>query len=76
MKRCTKCQDCKSHWFSVLRGTGQGRVIYPPFYFIFINALMYELEESELGMCFNHINCCCPTVADDVVLISFSKAAM
>ena len=26
-------------------------------------------------MCFNHINCCCPTVADDMVLISFSKAA-
>ena len=27
-------------------------------------------------MCFYHINCCCPTVADDMVLISFSKAAL
>ena len=53
--------------FRVIRGTGQGRVISPPFYLIFINDLMYEPEESKLGMCFYHIYCCCPTVADDLV---------
>ena len=35
MKSCVKCQNCKSRWFSVLRGTEQGRVISPPFYLIF-----------------------------------------
>ena len=60
----------------MLRGTGQGRVISPPIYLLFINDLMYEIENSKLGMCFYHISCCCPTVADDMVLISFSKAAL
>ena len=55
MKSCVKCQNCKSGWFSVLRGTGQGRVISPPFYLVFINDLMYELENSKLGMCYYHI---------------------
>ena len=34
---------------------------------------MYELEASDLGMYFYHVNCSCPTVADNIVLISFSK---
>ena len=43
---------------------------------MYINCLMYELENSKLGFWFIDISCSCPTVADDLLLVSFSKAGL
>ena len=74
MSSCVRHQDCKSDWFPILQGTRQGGVISPFLYLIFLNDLLYELEASGLGMCFYNVDLSCPTVADDMLVESYSKA--
>lgn len=76
MYSCVKCQGHRSHWFQVLQGTRQGGVLSPFLYLLFINDLLYQLESSGLGFCIYDINCCCPTVADDMLLASYSKTGL
>ena len=76
MESCVKGHSSKSDWFSISQGTRQGGVISPLLYLIFINDLLYELEASGFGIGLHDINCCSPTVADDMVLVSYSKYGM
>ena len=73
---CVKNHGIKSGWFKILQGTGQGRVNSQFAYLMYINGLMYELENSKLSFWFIDISCSCPTVADDMLLVSFSKASL
>ena len=45
-------------------------------YLVFINGLIKEREASNKGLCFYEINVGSPTVADDMVLMSFSKKGL
>ena len=49
---------------------------YPLLYLLFIDGLIKEIELSQHGMCIYGMNAACPTVADDMVLISFSKKGL
>ncbi|KAH3698031.1 hypothetical protein DPMN_085546 [Dreissena polymorpha] len=45
-------------------------------YSISYNGLISELEESGNGVCLYDINMSAPTVADDMVLVSYSRAGL
>lgn len=76
MESRVKYQGCTSAWFKILQGSRQGGVISPPSYLMFINDLLRELKASGYGFCIYNINFSSPTVADDMVLISFSKQGL
>ena len=59
-----KCSD----WFPVK----QAGKTSPTLYLLFINGLIYEIEHSGFGLCMFDMPICCPTVADDKVLLSYS----
>ena len=62
--------------FSILQGTRQGGLSSPMLYLLFINDLINELQQSGLGMFIYDYNFSCPTVADDMCLVSFSKTGL
>ena len=51
----------------------QDGVISPFLFLINTNELLWELDSSGLGICVLNIKCGSPAVADDVLLMSFSK---
>ena len=65
-----------SDWVHILQGTKQGGVSSHLLYLVYINALIEELQSSGLGFCVSNISAWSPTVADDMVLISFSKIGL
>ena len=73
MKSVVKYKGLTSDWFPVLQGTRQGGISSPKLYLLFINGLIQELENSQLGICIYNKCFCSPTVADDMCLASFSK---
>ena len=63
----------KSRLFRVFKGTRQGGVTSPFFYSCFENDLMNLLCACLYGFRINGLSVCCPTVADDMALISLTK---
>lgn len=59
--------------FKVLQGTKQGGVSSPFMYISYINDLITQLASSSHGLVLYDVSCCCPTVADDMVLVSLSR---
>ena len=59
--------------FQIHRGTRQGGVLSPYLFLCFINELLDELCDSNLGLTVNGINLTCPSVADDMLLQSLTK---
>ncbi|MES9884072.1 MAG: reverse transcriptase family protein [Sedimenticola sp.] len=76
MNSCVRYKNFRSHSFKVLQGTRQGGVISPFFYLIYIDSLLRELEISNRGVVLYENNCSSPTVADDMVLVSYSKSGL
>ncbi len=70
------CKGHSSKWFTVQQGTRQGGVISPFLFLLFIDELLGKLESSGVGYSVGANNCCCPTVADDMVLASLSKQGL
>ncbi len=66
-------QGHTSNWFKVSQGTKQGGVSSPFMYISYIDELIRELVSSPDGLVLYDENCCSPTVADDMILISFSR---
>ena len=69
-------QGLLSGLLPVRQGTRQGGKSSPLFYLVFINGLISELKESGNGVCLYDINMSAPTVADDMVLVSYSRAGL
>ena len=76
MESCVKSQSYKSEWFPVLQGTRQGGVLSPFLYLVFDNDLIWELEDSRLGLRAYNINCGSLGVADDKLVLSLSKQGL
>ena len=66
----------KSDYFPILQGTRQGSKLSPLLYLCFIDGLIKELEKCNVGFCFMNMNLCSPTVADDMILMSFSNVGI
>ncbi len=76
MVSCVRNRGYESDWLPVLQGTRQGGVCSPFLYLVFIDQLICNLESSGLGLSMHDINLSCPTVADDMVLMSLSKSGL
>ncbi len=63
----------RSQTFLVHQGTRQGGVSSPLCYIMYINELLNLLVSSGYGATIHQLSCCCPTVADDMVLVSYTK---
>ena len=62
-----------SNTIKLQQGTRQGGKSSPILSLLFINGLIQELQQSNLGLCIFDRSCSSPTVADDMVLVSLSK---
>ena len=76
MSSCVRNGTHMSDFVYLKQGTRQGRKSYPLLYLLFIDGLIKEIELSQHGMCIYGMNAACLTVADDMVLISFSKKGL
>ena len=76
MQSCVRNQQLMSSWFNILQGTRQGGKSSPLLYLLFIDGLIKELEKSGYGLCIYDTKFGSPTVADDMVLVSFSKLGL
>lgn len=68
-----KFRGYKSDSFNVLRGTRQGGVTSPLMYLCFMDELLNLLTASASGFNIRGIDLSCPTVADDMMLISLIR---
>ena len=57
-----------SRSFDILQGSGQGRILAPFLYKIYINQLLKELCNLNVGICLFNFNLACPSFADDMTL--------
>ena len=76
MHSCIRHKSFLSDWFQVKQGTRQGGKSSPLLYLLFIDGLIKKLEESKLGICVYGLDYCSPTVADDMILASYSKRGL
>ena len=65
-----------SQSFSVLQGVHQGGILSTHFYKTYLNDLLLDLESSALGKYIGNLYMGCPTVADDLLLVSSSETEL
>ena len=56
--------------FDILQGSGQGRILAPFLYKVFINQLLREICQLKLGASLFNSNLSCPSFADDMTLVA------
>ena len=56
--------------FDILQGSGQGRILAPFLYKVFINQLLREICQIKLGASVFNYDLSCPSFADDMTLVS------
>ena len=62
--------------YEIFLGVQQGGILSPLLYKLYIHALLVSLEECRLGLFIGTIYAGCPTVADDITLLSNHDAEM
>ena len=62
-----------SRKFDVLQGTGQGRILAPFMYKVYINELSNELTQHSCALSLNSISLTSPSFADDITLLSIYR---
>ena len=74
------CDGTLSRLFEIGQGTGQGRILAPFMYKVYINGLLRTLSDHCLAISINTLSLPSPSFADDVTLLalfpSFLKALM
>ena len=65
-----------SKWFELFQGVQQGAVLSMLLYICFINALMKEVHESNLGSHVLSLNTSCIGYADDLAFTALSRQCM
>ena len=61
-----------SRKFDVLQGTGQGRILAPFMYKVYINELLKELTQHSCALSLKSISLTSPSFADDITLLNLS----
>lgn len=67
-----KWQGLVSPPFQIRQGVRQGGILSTLHYKLYNNDLLHLLESLRVGMSIGHIDCSCPTCADDVALLAGS----
>ena len=62
-----------SRKFDVLQGTGQGRILAPFMYKVYINELLNELTQHSCALSLNSISLTSSSIADDITLLSIYR---
>ena len=76
MRSCVLFKGHKSAWFKILQGSRQGGVISPLMFLCFNDDLLEQLVKCHVGFKMFNMNVCCPTVADDMLLMALSIAGL
>ena len=63
-----------SRSFDVSQGTGQGRILAPFMYKVYINSLLHVLTDHCYSICINSSKLASPSFADDVSLIALNPS--
>ena len=58
-----------SRSFSISQGTGQGRILAPFMYKVYINSLLNEVSEHNFAICISSMKLSAPSFADDISLL-------
>ena len=70
MKAQVLCFGSLSRKFDTLQGTGQGRLLAPFMYKVYINGLLIELTSHSCALSLNNLSLPSPSFADDTSLLS------
>ena len=70
MKVHMLCFGLLSRKFDILQGTGQGRLLAPFMYKVYINGLLTELTSHSCTLSLNNLSLSSPSFADDTSLLS------
>ena len=76
MYSCVMYNGFYSDWFPILQGTRQGGVWSPFLYLVYIDSLIEQLVNSNLGFQVEGSSLCAPSFADDMTLLSLSSKAL
>ena len=72
--RCNiKIGDMQSDWFQVSQGVHQGGPLSGLLFQIYLDDLLHELQNTELGVKVNDLMIVAPSFADDITLVTLSK---
>ena len=70
MKAHVLCFGSLSRKFDILQGTGQGRLLAPFMYKVYINGLLTELTSHSCALSLNNLSLPSSSFADDTSLLS------
>ena len=76
MKSCVLYKGQKSSYFNILQGSRQGGMISPFMFLRYNDDLLEQLTKCHVGFKMLTMNVCCPTVADDMVLLALSVVGL
>ncbi len=76
MKEVICVNGLYSREYNILQGTGQGGIISPWLFLVYINDLISELENSKWGIFLYNIYYGSPTFVDDITLLCRLKTAL
>ena len=66
----------KSDWFDILQGSRQGGVLSPFMFLCYKDDLLEQLTKCYAGFKLLGMNVCCPTVADDMVILALTVCCL
>ena len=64
------CSGSLSGSFDVSQGTGQGRILAPFMYKVYINSLLHVLSYHNYAICIRSLHLASPSFADDITLLA------
>ena len=67
-RSCIKWNGLLSDTFNIEQGVRQGGTLSADLYKIYVNQLLDELCDAQVGGTIGNINCCAPACADDITL--------
>ena len=64
------CSGSLSRSFDLSQGTGQGRILAPFMYNVYINSLLHVLSNHSYAICIRSLQLTSPSFADDITLLA------
>ena len=62
--------------FPISQGSGQGKILAPFIYKVYINSLIRKICDLKVGICLTNRFCSAPTFADDMTLLGLHASAL